>query len=218
MIEAVIFDMDGLLIDSEPLWRQAEKAAFRKVGIELSDDDCKLTMGNRSNEVVDYWYNLQPWQEMTTDELEKDIISNVTNLIAEKGEQMEGVNYILDFFKNKGLKTAIASSSPKLLIDVVLNKLGIVDSFDVILSAEFEEFGKPHPAVFLSTAKKLNVKPDQCLVFEDSVNGLLAAKSAGMSTVVIPDKENKDDIRFDAADVKLYSLLEFTTSHFEKLG
>jgi sugar-phosphatase len=218
MIKAVIFDMDGLLIDSEPLWQEAEINVFSTVGVHLTREMCMQTMGYKISEVVPYWYNKLPWTGKSFDQMESEIFEEAIRLIIEKGEQMPGVNYILDFVKERKLKIGLASTSPIRIIHTVLDKLSIRDYFEMLHSAEFEEYGKPHPAVFINGAKKMGVEPHSCFVFEDSFNGLIAAKAARMKTIVIPDKHYHHLSKFDIADFKLNSLLEFNDSHLEVLN
>jgi sugar-phosphatase len=105
-----------------------------------------------------------------------------------------------------GLQLAVASSSPPRLIEASLARLGLRDHFTEIVSAESEPYGKPHPAVFLTTAARLGVAPTECLVFEDSLNGLVAAKAARMICVAVPERV---DPRFAFADLVLPSLEAF---------
>jgi mannitol-1-/sugar-/sorbitol-6-/2-deoxyglucose-6-phosphatase len=212
MIDAIIFDMDGVLIDSEPLWKIAEKKAFAKVGITLTTAMCNLTMGYRVNEVVDYWYEKFPWKDKAKKDVENDIVEICLNEIRTTGREMEGVTECLLRLKKSNYRLALASSSSTKIIDVIIDQLSIRHFFEVIQSAENEEFGKPHPAVFLTTAKKLKVNPQNCLVIEDSVNGVIAAKACRMKVIAIPDKELAGDKRFAIADVILKSMVDFNIS------
>ncbi|MBW6482076.1 MAG: hexitol phosphatase HxpB [Vicingaceae bacterium] len=214
-LKAVIYDMDGVIIDSEPLWREAEILTFGKVGLTFTEDMCRETMGMRLFEVVEYWHNKTPWEGMTIKEVEKELLKTVTSLINKRGVSLEGVKESLDFFKSKNYKIALASSSAMKLIITVINKLELIDYFDVINSAENLPYGKPHPEVFIKTANELGELPVNCLVIEDSFNGLIAAKAALMKTIVVPDEESKNDTRFNIADFKLNSLLEIETLSFE---
>jgi sugar-phosphatase len=122
---------------------------------------------------------------------------------------LPGVIQTLELCKNNGYKIALASSSAMSLINVVVDKLNIRHYFDLLVSAEFEPYGKPHPSVFLTTAKKLNVLPTECLVFEDSVNGMIAAKAARMKCIVVPELEKQEELYWQLANFKLVSLEEF---------
>lgn len=206
--------MDGVIIDSEPLWREALIHCFNKVGFDFSQDKCRTTQGMRLIEVVEYWYAEQPWQGKSIEEVEQAILEKVTDLIVEKGEALPGVIESINFFKVKGYKIALASSSASSLINTVLSKLNLTEAFEVVNSAEFLDYGKPHPEIFIKTANQLNVKPMDCWVIEDSFHGVLSGKSALMKVIAIPDFEAKKDARFNIADYKLNSLLELESINF----
>ncbi len=209
MLEAVIFDMDGLLVDSEPLWRRAEQRIFPRVGIELTDEMCMQTMGLRVDEVVRYWHERQPWEGYDFEQLAEEIVAAVVDLVQKEAGPMEGVEQVLRFFEERDFKIALASSSSTRLIDAVIDKFGIRERFAVVQSAESEPYGKPHPGVFITTAGKLDVESTNCLVFEDSFAGLIAGKAARMKVVAVPAENDFGQGRFDIADLKLGSLLQF---------
>ena len=210
MIKAVIFDMDGVLIDSEPFWQEAQKEVFKKVGVEVTDAMCQQTMGLRIDEVVVHWFDRFRWNGLSPKEVEEQVIQGVIDRVNNKGELLPGVHSAIGFFRRKSLRTALASSSAFRLIDAVLGKFGLHDEFEVIHSAEHESHGKPHPAIYLSTAKLLDTDPTTCLAIEDSFNGLIAAKAARMRTVCIPEKNVWHQTKFDIADVKLKSLTDIS--------
>jgi HAD superfamily hydrolase (TIGR01509 family) len=205
MIEAVIFDMDGLLIDSEPLWHEAEIEAFKKVGIHLTKKDCLETTGFRIDEVVAHRYYKQPWQGMSQGEMVWEVTANIIGLIKEKGELKPGAENALQFARRRAVKIALASSSDYAVIDAALEKFKWTDQFEVVYSAEDEDYGKPHPAVYLTTCRKLGVDPQTCLAIEDSLPGVIAAKAAKMWCIAVPENENE---KFVLADVVLKSLHE----------
>ena len=217
MIKAVIFDMDGLLIDSEPLWQEAEMNEFIKVGVPISEERVKETMGMRIDMVVEYWFSRYPWKNPSKKVVEKNIIENVIELIKTKGEVMPGVEEIIKFFAKEKMPIAIASSSSMEIIRAVLDKILIEKYIKIVCSAENELFGKPHPGVYLTTANKLSVKTEDCLVFEDTINGLIAAKAARMKCVAVPNEFNKNDKRFCIADMVFASLKDFRLEHLKNL-
>lgn len=216
MIQAVIFDMDGLLVNTEPFWRKAEKKVFKRINIELTDSLLEPTVGYRIDEVVEYWRKKQPWEEpISNEEIVDDILDAMEYFIRTETTALEGVYKLLDFLKEKGIKMAIASSSSFRLINAVVEKLDIADYFEFVHSAEKEEYGKPHPQVYINTAIRLGVHEQNCLVFEDSFNGLLAAMSARMKTVAVPEDIHQGKPKFNVADRVLNSLLEFDEEMWE---
>lgn len=217
MIRAVIFDMDGLLIDSEPIWREAEKEVFATVGIELTDEMCFKTVGLRIEEVVEFWRRQYPWHNRSSEEVKKDINQKVIELILKKGNALPGVEGLIDFFAKKEIPMAIASGSYYEIIHAVVEKLKLASYLKVIHSAEEETHGKPHPAVFLHAAEKLNVPVWECLVFEDSFNGIIAAKAARMKVVAVPEDIHRGKLHFHAADLILHDLNAFTEKDWENL-
>lgn len=209
-IEAVIFDMDGLLIDSEPLWREATIKVFKEIGVSLTEKQCEETMGFRVDEFVEYWLIKYEVKEIKEEIIANRIIEELINLILLKGKIMDGVNDIINLFEKEGITMALASSSPMNIIEAVLEKIKIKDKIKFIFSAENELFGKPHPGIYISAAKNLNVPVSKCLAFEDSPNGVLSAKAAKMKCVAVPDSINMTDKRFGIADLIIISLKDFS--------
>lgn len=218
MIKAVIFDMDGLLIDSEPLWREAIIKVFDNIGLKLTFKQCQETMGLRVNEVVEYWFTKNKIKGVQKEKVIADIAKEVANFIKLKGKIMKGAQQVIGMLSSRGIPLAIASSSPMSVIDAVLEKISIKDKMQVVNSAEHESHGKPHPDVYISTAKKLNISPDQCLAFEDSPNGVLSAKAAKMKCVAVPDSSLSGDKIFSIADLTIGSLEDFTLKRLENLN
>lgn len=217
MIEAVIFDMDGLLINSEPLWHRAEAYGFNSVGINLSEDDMRQTMAFRIDEIVEYRYNEKPWTGASRQDVEAMMIDKVTELIKSEGKLLPGVIKTLDYFQQKSIPMAIASSSYEEVIDTVIDTLDIRKYFVRIHSAQHEQYGKPHPAIYISTANLMNVSPYKCLVFEDSPLGVLAAKAAKMKCVAVPDDGHKNHKFIQTADLIIDTLEEFDEDKFNSL-
>lgn len=209
MIKAVIFDMDGLLIDSEPLWRRAQKAAYKTVGFEITENQMYELMGTPMNEVVAYWYHKHPWKGPSQKDIETLIVDNLIAAVKSEGQMRPGVKQAIDVCKRAHLPLAIASSSSNKIIDAVLETLQLGEDFDYIYSAEHEPFGKPHPGVFITTAGMLGVSPHDILVFEDAPAGVLAAKAAKMYCIAVPDPDTKDHPYIQIADIIIDSLEEF---------
>ncbi|MEI6949243.1 hexitol phosphatase HxpB [Paraflavisolibacter sp. H34] len=219
MLDTVIFDMDGLLVDSEPLWAVSMREVFATVGVDLSEEMALKTTGLRTKEVVGYWHQQLGWTSPKTNEqVCEEIIDDVTARIIAEGRAMEGLHHILEFFRRKDFRIGLASSSPLRLITAVLGHLGIRQQFQAIYSAEHEVQGKPHPAVYLACARELNSNPLHCLAFEDSVNGMVAAKAARMKVVAVPEPHNRTNRRFALADLQLESLGQFSEAHFQELN
>jgi sugar-phosphatase len=218
MIQAVIFDLDGVIIESEPLWKETEKKVFATVGLQLTTEMCRQTVGLDTNDTIAYWYARKPWNGKTVLQLYKEIINEMVFALKKKVELKEGFLQVLTFFTQQSIPVAVASSSPPIIINTALDKFRLRKKFQVICSSEKEKYGKPHPAVYLLAAKRLNIKPQHCLVFEDSFNGLIAAKAAQMKVVTIPDTADFSDKRFDISDIKLSSLMEFDTTKFDLLN
>lgn len=204
--DAIIFDMDGLLIDSEPYWKLAEKSVFGSLGLTLTDDMLRQVMGFRLSEVVQYWYKYQPWENPHFEQTEKCILDEVEKLIMQHADALPGVLTLLKHLSDSNKRMAVASSSPIRLIQSVVNKLQIKHHFEVLHSAQFEPYGKPHPGIFISTAQLLNVSQEKCVVLEDSINGVIAAKAARMKCIAVPELATTNNPAFAVADLKVSSL------------
>jgi sugar-phosphatase len=203
---ALIFDMDGVLIDSEPLWRRAEIEIFGEVGLSLVDADCYQTQGLRIDEAVAFWFDRAPWSGRSCENVAESIVSRMADLIRSEGEPMPGVRSALDWAMANRWRLAVASSSSNFLIATVLERFGFSDLFECTRSAEDEAFGKPHPDVYRSAAIHLALEPRSCIAIEDSAHGVAAALAAGMRCVAVPPPETRDDPRFEVASIRLSSL------------
>lgn len=205
--DAVIFDMDGVLIDSEPLWKIAMFDVFASLGSTLTAHDFQRTVGLRIDQVVEYWNHEDQWGIDDTHSVVNQIIDRMVVLISENPYPLPGVIDTLNYLSKTDIKIGLATSSPQRLIDAVLKYLNIGPYFDAVHSAEFERYGKPHPDVYLKTAESLAVKPNKCLVIEDSLNGVISGKAAMMSVVCIPEKTHVPNPKLIVADY-----------HFDNMG
>jgi mannitol-1-/sugar-/sorbitol-6-/2-deoxyglucose-6-phosphatase len=218
MIKAVIFDFDGIIIESEPLWMEAEIGVFSSIGINLTPEMCRQTTGLNTQDTLEYWHGIYHWTNKSIFQLYKEIMEAMQVLILERADLKEGYLDVLQLFVEKKLPVAVASSSPLKLITTALKKFHLFEFFKIISSGENEEYGKPHPALYLGAARKLGIDPVNCLAFEDSFNGAISAKAARMKLVTVPDNHDFASTRFDFADLKLASLKDFKEKHFEYLN
>ena len=209
--------MDGVLIDSEPLWKIAEIEAFAKVGLDTKETDFEESVGLRIDEVVKLWHQKVKWTNKTVQEVEDDIVDILIREIKAQGKELPGVTPLLKNLKAKGYKIGLATSSYQRIIDAVLLKLNIAEYFDVCHSAEHEIHGKPHPSVFMTTANKLGVNHTDCLVFEDSLNGVISAKAARMKVIAVPEHSNTYNPKLVVADKIINSLADFDVDMIDEL-
>lgn len=217
-MKAAIFDMDGLLIDSEPLWQDAEIAVFGELGVPLTRSMCRQTMGFRIDHVVRHWYEQYPWRGASLDDVEARVVAAVGELMRERGAPLPGVIDTIGVLRDAGFALAVASSSPMRLIRVALEQLAIIDRFTVLHSAENEPEGKPHPGVYSSAMARLGVEPEACIAFEDSVVGVRSAKRAGAFVIAVPDRSQRSNAGFAMADRVLDSLTGFSLALIEGGG
>lgn len=214
MIEAVIFDMDGVIINSENFWVEAEFETYNKHGINITREMCESMKGVKTADAVNAWFEKFHWKNPPLEQLTEEIIQKVSKIILERGQAMPGLTGLLEYLKTNNFKIGLATSSVTSVINVVMNKLRIQEYFDAIHSAEFEKKGKPYPDVYLGAAKKLGIKPIKCIAVEDSFYGLQAAKSAGMYAIALPEISEFDDPKYGIADFKIKSLKELIDFDF----
>lgn len=211
--KAIIFDMDGLLVDSEVVWFEAETATFAGHGVTLDPDVRNQFTGLRNDEFIE---GLIQHYGLASERLsmQQEVLDRMQALIPEKVKPKPGAAELIAYIKANGIPTAIASSSPKLMIDTVVESQGWTDVFSIRCSAEGLPKGKPAPDVYLLTADVLGIEPGQCLALEDSANGAKAAIAAGMTCYVVPDLshsrvsdfEGVVDELFDSLHTVLYRL------------
>ena len=211
-VKAVIFDMDGLLIDSEPLWQEAGKATLFQLGYALTTEQYHTSTGLRTEEWIDHWFRHFQIDQQLAPSAVSTILQKAIENILERGAMLPGAEDIIQLFRNEGLKIGLATSSPMIVVEAALNKFSLKDRFDVISSAGTLPYGKPHPQVYLQCAEHLKVSPLECVAFEDSFNGMIAAKAARMKCVVVPAASELEHPKWAAADAKLKTLSEFEWS------
>ena len=216
-LNTVIFDMDGLLVDSEPIWGMAANYVFEQYGFRISPEQHITTTGLRVREFVHWWFqnfNIDRGEEQAAEE---KIISRALQLIDDNCTMMPGVEHVFNLFHSFHFKIGIASSSPDSLIQLVMKKSGIEQYVNGTASGHNLPYPKPHPQVYLNCADTLQSSPAHCLSFEDSFYGMIAAKAARMKCVVVPDYKQYKQERWASADLKLSSLQNFNALHLEML-
>ncbi len=201
--------MDGLLIDSEPLWKKAADNLFLYYGKQLTAPQYAITTGLRTKEFLAHWFTHFNLPDSELAVAEKKIVDQVICLVKEEGKPMPGVEHIINFFTDRNFKIGLATSSAPGLINVVIDLLQIGTCLQAVSSAAELAYGKPHPEVYLDCAHKLNVFPVQCICFEDSFNGMIAAKAAKMKCVVVPSLQDAKYPAWGAADLKISTLSNF---------
>ena len=213
-----IFDMDGLLLDTEPLWGKSMLKVAEHYQIPISPAHFKYTTGLRITEVTEYWLKEFPWPgNQTSVDVADEILDDIIELSKKEARVMDGVIETLDFLKSQKIKIGLATSSPMRMINELIPYFHLTDYFDVLVSADQAIAGKPHPDVYLQCAKALQTESWNCVAFEDSINGMIAAKSARMKVVVVPEAPKYNDVRFGLADVKLHSMKEFNETVWRNL-
>ncbi len=208
--KAVIFDMDGVLIDSEPLHQKVGLKMLQELGIPITKE---MFMRFTGSTVISMWetlvkeYGLKQNPEELTSTYNRHFIEKLISLSDIK--LMGGVLDVLKNLHSKGIPVALASSSTREVIEAVLQKFGIAQYFQVIVSGDDVKYSKPHPEIFLLAAKKLNMSPNNCIVVEDSTNGVLAAKHAGIYCVGFKPKSNRHELL--EASTRIETFKDFDT-------
>ena len=227
-VEAVVLDMDGLLIDTEPVWRVASAAVFAGLGILLSEQELLDSTGQPIEELIPLWRGRSPdggtpgdgeGARLTDDEVADLIVDQVIAHVKAEGEPMPGVMAAVARFRRYGLRLAIASSSPRRLIDTVLAAARLAHWFQASVSTEEVAAGKPSPAVYHTVVQRLGVDASRAIAIEDSSNGLRSASAAGLGVLAVPHPAFPPAIDALAlADVVVDSLDDITPELVASIG
>ena len=205
-VRGLIFDMDGVLIDSEPLHLLAYQEVLATMGIAYAEEDNRELLGRKELDcakILIKRYNLR----CTPEELVREKESIMERLLKTQSNERPGVSSILSAAKNLGLPMAVASSATLATINLVVDILSIRPFFKALASGEEVKHGKPAPDVFILAAERIGVDPTHCLVIEDTFNGVVAAKAAGMQCIAIPCEATRHQDH-SQADAMLTSLTE----------
>ncbi|MCD7035199.1 HAD family hydrolase [Metabacillus sp. GX 13764] len=206
MIKAVVFDFDGLIMDTESREYEALQEIFKEHESDLPLSVWGKGIGTHSGFDPFTYLEEQIEQKLDRDELRKNWMSRFEESIA-KEKALPGVEGYLAAAKELGLKIGLASSSRYDWVSRHLKHIGLFEHFECIKTADDVEKVKPDPALYLEAAACLGVKPEECLAFEDSVNGSMAAKAAGMKCVIVPNSVTKE-LEFKDFDHRLESMAE----------
>lgn len=193
--DAIIFDMDGLLVDSEVVWYDAEEEMIEARGFEYTEEVRERIIGLRVDEfleVLRVHYNLPE----TLDELVTELNNRMLELIPHRVKPQPGAVELLEYVVEHNIPRAIASNSGIAIIDATIRAQGWDDIFTVRCTADDEPEGKPAPHVYLTAARRLGVDPARCLALEDSVNGSKAVVAAGMTCYAVPDRSHSSPEKF----------------------
>lgn len=191
-IKAVIFDLDGTLVDSMWMWRDIDIEFLLKFGLELPEDLQDSIQGMSFTETAVYFKDRFSL-EITIDEIKDEWNRMAWEKYATVVPLKQGVQRLLDFLRDSGIKIGIATSNSRELVDLVTKNLGIHGYFNSIRTSCEVKAGKPSPDIYLLVAKDIQVDPLECLVFEDVIQGIMAGKSAGMKVAAIYDLASEQD-------------------------
>lgn len=192
-VKGVLFDMDGIVLDTEKLYTRFWQEAAQSLGYPMTYE-MGLGMRSLSKEAGERQLKAYLGENVNYHEVRNKRIEMMSAFIEEHGVEMkDGIHELLFFLKEEGIKTAIATSSPLDRTKKYLTQVGLVDEFDELVSGHMVEHGKPEPDIYLYAASKLGLKPEECLVLEDSPTGLLAANQAGCIPIMIPDQDEPDE-------------------------
>jgi sugar-phosphatase len=202
--KAIIYDLDGTLIDSERHWEEAGKHFFAKRGLEQTPELRRYMMGRNLTESLAYLKKMYGWQE-EVEEARAEFLQMTEEIYRTKAIALDGASNIINYTRSVFKKQAIASGSALKRIELIVDRLQWRQAFDCLVSSEHVNYvGKPNPAIFFYAANQLGVNPSDCMVIEDSENGIIAAKAAGMSCVAVPERNAVGD--FSRADLVVESL------------
>lgn len=208
MIKAVIFDMDGVVIDTARFWSDAEREVFTSVGVKLSAEMTAQTVGMSTSEVTEYWYDRHPWQSPSKKSVEKQVVDRVCELVSFQGQVVDGFELVLAVARRNGLKVGLATNSPRTLVETTLSRLRLRGAFQSIISFDDVHRAKPHPEAYLKCMEDLNVTPSETVIVEDSPTGVEAGIASGCCRVFY--LSCRDRIRTGVDNEKVHQIAELS--------
>jgi HAD superfamily hydrolase (TIGR01509 family) len=204
---AIIFDMDGLLVDSEPLWYDVEVQMIESQGYTYADEIRDSMVGLRVDEFSEIIFKHYPKVADSPHAVAEAVINGMLSIPSAKIKPRPGADDIIRYVAEQNIPCAIASSSAEAIIEHFVAMLGWQDLIPRRYSAEFMKRGKPAPDIYLHTAKQLGIDPEKCLALEDSRAGTQAALAAGMTCYTIPDESHSNPNDFDGINDNIYASL-----------
>lgn len=208
MVDAVIFDMDGLMFDSEPIWTDAWKLSFDRRGIELQPGMIESFYGASKNRVLAEVRRRYHQDSNAIAAAEDHYAIARQRLLNEGAPPKEGLFELLSYLQSHHVLCAVATSSERPIAEAMLSRAEVSPSFDVIVTGDDGFPSKPAPDIFLAAAKKLRTKPSRSVVLEDSENGIRAAFAGGFMSVMVPDVVPPSDEARSLADCCCRDLFE----------
>lgn len=214
MVKAAVFDMDGTLINSEPIWQKVIIGKMREWGAEVSDDAYLATVGLDTPSLCVKFRAQYEITSLSAEAMLDEIHKTVITTISAEGQWMPGAQEAVKLAKSLNIPVGLATASDQEILDAMAEHFGFGEMFATLCCADEVPISKPNPGLYLLACERLGVRPQDAIAFEDSINGLLAAKSAQMTCIAIPDLLSPDDKRYGIADRVLNSLTELKKEHF----
>lgn len=214
----VIFDMDGVLLDTEPLWGESMMNIARSHNINVTYADLRFTTGLRIHEVTDFWAHKFPWSgPATAHQVAEDILEDIIANACRNAKVMPGITHHLSYLKARNIPIGVATSSTRRMMETLLKHFGIDHFFDHTVCGDEVALAKPHPEIYLKCAQKIGVQPYNCVAVEDSVNGMVSAKAARMKVIIVPEAAKINLPAFGLADKKVPSMEWMDTDAWHSL-
>ncbi len=216
VIEAVIFDMDGVVIDSHHVWIKTNHKFFEKRNMEFDDTkELSKRLGKKIQESTAILKELYGLDE-DVDEMVKERLEILKDLSDNELKLMPGFLELVDYLEINKIKMALASGSPKEFVDYVIKKFSLERFFDAVVCGDDVIYGKPDPEVFIIASQKMGMKNENCAVIEDAVNGLEAANAGGMYSIAYPNSHHTKE-EYEEADDYVNDLREITIDRLHSL-
>jgi beta-phosphoglucomutase family hydrolase len=213
-IEAVIWDLDGVLANTASFHLSAWQETFQKRGVKFTEEDFRRSFGQRNDTIIRNTLGEQTTQgEIEAIAEEKE--ATFRRMIGQKIKPIPGAVELVYSLRRQGIKLAIASSTPIENIRLITSSLGVANCFQAIVTGHDVTEGKPSPQVFLEAAQRLGAEPENCIVIEDAVAGVTAAKRAGMHCVAVTSSHSRESLK--QADLIVKTLEEISIKDLEEL-